>query len=103
MVFTQARKIACCRCRQLQLFEKMGGFLLKLHRSAKSLDPNRVRERTLMVEHPNQTSCDQIRSIDYNNHNEAGHTESCGTGVFVQQTGLFFTDWVVQTDETVYP
>ncbi len=30
-------------------FEKMGGFLLKSHRSAKSLDPNHVCERALTM------------------------------------------------------
>jgi hypothetical protein len=39
--------ITCCCCRQQWRFENMGGFLLKLHRSAKSLDPNRLCERTL--------------------------------------------------------
>ncbi len=40
--------IICCRCRQRWWFEKMGGFLLKLHRSAKSLDPYCVCEKTLI-------------------------------------------------------
>ncbi len=40
--------ITCCRCRQQWQFEKMGGFLLKLHRSVKLLDPNRVCEWTLI-------------------------------------------------------
>ncbi len=39
--------ITRCRCRQGWRFEKMGGFLLKSHRSAKSLDPNRMCEWTL--------------------------------------------------------
>ncbi len=39
--------ITCCCCCQRWLFEKMGGFLLKLHCSAKSLDPKSVCERTL--------------------------------------------------------
>ena len=34
------------RCRQRWRFEKMGEFLLKSHRSAKLLDPNRLCERT---------------------------------------------------------
>jgi hypothetical protein len=41
--------ITCCCCRQRWRFEKMGGFLLKLHCSVKSLDPNRVCERTLTI------------------------------------------------------
>jgi hypothetical protein len=40
--------ITCCRCCQWWWFEKMGGFLLKSHRSAKSLDPNRMCEWTLI-------------------------------------------------------
>jgi hypothetical protein len=38
-----------CRYRQRWRFEKMVKFLLKLHRSAKSLDPHRVCEQTLNV------------------------------------------------------
>ncbi len=37
--------ITCCRCHQRWRFEKMGEFLLKSHRSAKSLDPNCVFEQ----------------------------------------------------------
>ncbi len=42
--------ITCCRCHQRWRFEKMGGFLLKSHRSVKSLDPNGVCEWTLMYQ-----------------------------------------------------
>ncbi len=41
--------ITCCRCHQRWRFEKMGGFLVKLHRSTKSLDTNRICEQTLSV------------------------------------------------------
>jgi hypothetical protein len=42
--------ITCYHCRQRWRFEKIGGFLLKSHRSEKLLDPNRVCERTLQVD-----------------------------------------------------
>jgi hypothetical protein len=38
--------IKCCRCRQRWRFEKMGRFLLKSHRSAKTPDPHRLCKRT---------------------------------------------------------
>jgi hypothetical protein len=38
-----------CRYLQQWRFEKMGKFLLKLHRSAKSLDPHHVCEQTLFT------------------------------------------------------
>ncbi len=47
LVFTQATNITCCRYRQQWRFEEMGKFLLKSHRSAKSLDSNHVCEQTL--------------------------------------------------------
>jgi len=48
--------IIYCRCCQRWRFEKMQGFLLKSHRSAKSLDPNHVCEQTLTNE-SNKLEC----------------------------------------------
>jgi hypothetical protein len=43
--------ITCCRYRQQWQFEKMGEFLLKLHRLAKLLDPHHMCVRTLIEQH----------------------------------------------------
>jgi len=61
--------ITCCCCCQRWRFEKMGAFLLKSHRSAKSLDPNRVCEWTLS----GTTKCDCICSNDCHAPNRHCH------------------------------